>query len=468
LVDKSHRRNPEDADEYDGITIIGGGALDDDRDVDLDDLDAEDDADGDLDDTDRRDARIRAGRSVFASPDEDDLLDDEVSLPHWTDPPTGSTRVVRDDLDAWSSITGSQPRWRENAADFDDDVAFRFEDDADDDADEEHDFFGFDDGAGDGFLDPAFDVPAAAAPAAAPLTDRRARNTTGPDTPPARAASGGNGAPAARRDDMALRVGTGLALAAVALLAFKAGPRYAVVLIAVVLGLAVAELFSATRRAGYQPAVLLGIAASVALPLAVYWRGPDAIPLVLFLTAAFAMLWFLVGAGTESPLLNIGVTVLGVVYVGMFGAFGALMLERWGKDGIGVLLGAVIATVAYDVGGLLIGRAAGKSPLSAASPNKTVEGLIGGMILSVVVTTIVMSQIKPWDSVGDAFVLGVAAAVVAPLGDLCESMLKRDLGLKDMGSILPGHGGLLDRFDALLFVLPVTYEVARWLDIGLK
>jgi phosphatidate cytidylyltransferase len=119
---------------------------------------------------------------------------------------------------------------------------------------------------------------------------------------------------------------------------------------------------------------------------------------------------------------------------------------------------------------LLVGRAAGKSQLSAASPNKTVEGLFGGMIATVLVTTVVVGfvGIAPWDGAGDAFLLGVAAAIVAPLGDLCESMLKRDLGVKDMGSILPGHGGLLDRFDALLFVLPITYYVARLLDVGLS
>jgi phosphatidate cytidylyltransferase len=167
-------------------------------------------------------------------------------------------------------------------------------------------------------------------------------------------------------------------------------------------------------------------------------------------------------------MLNVGVTVFGAVYVGLLGSFGALMLARWGDDGIGVLLGAVIATVSYDVGGLLVGRTAGKSKLTGVSPNKTVEGLFGGMIATVVVTVVVVGAIgiAPWDGVRDAFVLGVAAAIAAPLGDLCESMIKRDLGVKDMGSILPGHGGLLDRFDALLFVLPVTYEVARLLNVG--
>jgi phosphatidate cytidylyltransferase len=426
----------------------------------------------------------RPGRSVFAEgggvePDPDDELDDQlnedlddddIGLPHWTDPPTGSQRAVEpagergsgDDFDAWATITGAQPRWRESAEDFDDEPEVRFEDDdpVSSTLDDEHDFFDFD----DEFDDDDFDL-GPAEPAVVPIESRRGG---GPSRSTEAPAPSRGGKARVARDDIPTRIATGVALAVAAAAAFMLGPKFTIVVIALVLGIAVAELFSATRKAGYQPAVLLGIAASVALPLAIYWRGIDAIPLVLFLTVAFAMLWFLVGAGTESPMLNVGVTIFGVVYVGLLGSFAAMMLARWGDDGIGVLLGAVIATVSYDVGGLFVGRAAGKSPLSSASPNKTVEGLFGGMIATVVVTTVVLGVIgiHPWDGAGQAFILGVAAAIAAPLGDLCESMIKRDLEVKDMGSILPGHGGLLDRFDALLFVLPVTYEVARILDVG--
>jgi phosphatidate cytidylyltransferase len=456
VADDTSRRNPKDPDDYEGVALIRGG-----------------ESGG----KESGDDFALPGRSVFADPDDDLFVDDDddvddSGLPHWTEPPTGSTPAASsDDLDAWASITGSQPRWRESAADFDDEPEIRFEEEEIDievvaDDEDDHDFFGFeddDDFGGDFDLGPA-------EPAVVPIESRRAARAGAPTERPAtgRTRAAGTPAPTGSRDDMAARVAVGLLLAGVALLAFKLGPKYTVVLIAVVLGLAVAELFSATRRAGYQPAVLLGIAASVGLPLAVYWRGLDAIPLVLFLTVAFTMLWFLVGAGTESPLLNTGVTVFGVLYVGFLGSFAALMLKGWGDDGIGILIGAVVATVAYDVGGLFVGRSIGKAPLSAASPNKTVEGLFGGMIVSFLATIAVIGvgKIHPWDGMSDAFVLGLAAAVAAPLGDLCESMMKRDLGIKDMGSILPGHGGLLDRFDALLFVLPVTYEVARLLDVA--
>jgi phosphatidate cytidylyltransferase len=454
VTDDRSRRNPKDPDDYDSDDFERVALIRD-------------------DDTDS--GAGRAARSVFADP-EDDLIveeddEDDGGLPHWTDPPTGSTPAARpDDLDAWATITGSQPRWRNDAADFDDEPEVRYEEDEIDievvpDADDDHDFFGFED---DDDFGPDFDL-GPAEPAVVPIESRRSARAATPDPAPAAAGAPGRGRPAkaqTTQNEMGLRIGVGVILAATAIAAFMAGPKFTIVLVAVVLGVAVAELFSATRRAGYKPAVLLGIAATVAMPLAVYWRGLDALPLLGFLTVAFALLWYLVGAETESPLLNVGVTTFGVFYVGFLGSFAALMLKGWGDDGIGILIGAVVATVSYDIGGLVVGRTAGRAPLSAASPNKTVEGLFGGMIVSVLVTTVVVGQIAPWGGAGDAFILGVAAAIAAPLGDLCESMLKRDLGVKDMGSILPGHGGLLDRFDALLFVLPVTYEIARLLDVA--
>ena len=88
------------------------------------------------------------------------------------------------------------------------------------------------------------------------------------------------------------------------------------------------------------------------------------------------------------------------------------------------------------------------------SPNKTYEGLAGGMLVAVLAAVVICGRFVPWDDLGDSIKLGVVVAIAAPLGDLCESMIKRDLGIKDMGTILPGHGGVLDRFDALLFVPP--------------
>ena len=118
------------------------------------------------------------------------------------------------------------------------------------------------------------------------------------------------------------------------------------------------------------------------------------------------MLWFLFGAGEGQATLNIGVTLLGVAWVGMFGSFGTALLgvqggEGMGDAGKGILFGAILGTVAYDIGGYFVGRSAGRSSLSAASPNKTVEGLLGGCIAAVTVCVIYGLLTEPFGSLGD-------------------------------------------------------------------
>jgi phosphatidate cytidylyltransferase len=134
-----------------------------------------------------------------------------------------------------------------------------------------------------------------------------------------------------------------------------------------------------------------------------------------------------------------------------------------------VLIGVVIATATNDIGALVVGQKAGRAPVAPEiSPHKTVEGVIGGAVVSIVLTPLLLAMLldlTPWDT-GSAFALALCVAVAAPLGDLCESMVKRDLGLKDMSTVLPGHGGLLDRFDGLLFALPVAFYLCRVLNIG--
>jgi phosphatidate cytidylyltransferase len=167
--------------------------------------------------------------------------------------------------------------------------------------------------------------------------------------------------------------------------------------------------------------------------------------------------------------IGLSSTLLAVGWIGLLGSFAALMLVLGeteagvGEPGIGILLVALLGTLGYDIGGYAVGRNAGTRPLSAASPNKTVEGLVGGILGAVIVTVIACTLIAPFSEADFTawLLVGVAIAIAAPLGDLCESLIKRDLDVKDMGTILPGHGGILDRFDALLFVLPVVYYLAR-------
>jgi len=266
--------------------------------------------------------------------------------------------------------------------------------------------------------------------------------------------------PGGRNVPMAAAVGA--IMAAVALGAFSLGPIGALLIAEIVIVAAGAEFLSALQRNGFRPVTLIGLAAIAMFPLATYWKGEAAFPLVLSLTLLVAIVWYLAGLGGKSrPVANLGVTLLSVLWIGMFGAFAALIVKV-PVEGVSILLLAVVGTVGSDVGAFFIGRAAGRTPLSALSPNKTIEGLIGGMVGSIVAVFVVgvVLGVGPF-SAGGALLLGFAIAVLAPIGDLAESLFKRDLGIKDMGTLLPQHGGVLDRFDGMLFVLPAAYYVAR-------
>jgi len=403
------------------------------------------------------------GRSVFGD-DDISFEEDDDAIPHWSEPPTGSVPQVGgdtsmtfepnpeptlpeaepDELAAWADVS-STPRLTDDGSDAAPPAQ------ADGMSDAAADFFGFDDDQDSGRLGAAMSEPT-------PAGDE-----------PSLGESLGAVAGATGDRDMPMAVIVGVALAVLFFAAMAVGPVAALVIVTIALSLAAVEFYNAVRVAGYQPAVLLGLTAVLSLPLAVYWKGEAAIGLVLVLALLFGSLWYVMGISPDGAMRGLGATLLGIVHIGVLGSFAALMLSV-DTYGTGVLTVAVILTVFYDIGGLFIGKALGRTPLSSASPNKTMEGLIGGMIV-VLIAAIVMGIIgQPAPLAGDAFdgsglftmiVIGIAAALAAPIGDLAESQIKRDLGIKDMGTILPGHGGLLDRFDGLLFVLPTVWFAAN-------
>ena len=406
---------------------------------------------------DSPDDDVEPGRSVFAgdSPGDD--------LPHWTEPPTGDVTgggPVVDD--PWAGLEGT-PRWS-------DDVPEDHESQQPVGDHVEAAAVFFDDGPLGSMGAAEFDPPLL--PPDEPLPDPGGADEAPPGrasepVPPAPPRPGGGTGSRGGGRDLPLAIVSGVGLGALALVAFKIGAGATLALTTLLLVMAAAEFFLAVRRSGYQPASLLGITAVAALNLGAYWRFEAAVPLILALTVLFTLFWYLTGVDRQAPMLNVSVTLFGVVYVGFLGSFIGLMLTD--PNGIGMLLAAVLCTIGYDTGGLVVGGMIGRNPLSAVSPNKTMEGLIGGMIAAFAVAMLVVGRITPFGQdpgdLGSAFVLGLVVALAAPAGDLCESMIKRDLGIKDMGRILPGHGGLMDRFDALLFVLPATYYTARLMDL---
>ena len=274
---------------------------------------------------------------------------------------------------------------------------------------------------------------------------------------PAEADGGGRNLPAA--------VAVGAILAALFFGSLRLGKPATVALIVAVLVLAAAEFYRTARPLGYRPATLVGLAGVAGMIVAVHLRGAEAYPIVLAVSALTMFCWFLFGVERDHPTANLAITALGLLWIGGLGSFAVLMLRELNGDSM--LIGAVIGTVAYDIGGYVVGRTTGQSRLAPRiSPNKTHEGLIGGIVLSVVITTLVLNRfpgVFPWTgSLLDALLLSTAVALAAPLGDLTQSMVKRDVSVKDMGSLLPGHGGVLDRFDALLFALPAAYFVGTY------
>jgi phosphatidate cytidylyltransferase len=264
-------------------------------------------------------------------------------------------------------------------------------------------------------------------------------------------------APGGRNLTAAFASGILLAAAVIALLAVGKGPF--TVLVAAIVLFGQAEFYAVMRSRRLQPATLLGLVCGGLMIAGAYFRGAAAVPLGLFMTMALTVLWYMAASpkSRQNTTVNVGVTILGAVYVPFLASFAILLLILPGDLGRNVFLVVVGLTILYDVCAYAIGSLWGSRPLAPTiSPQKSWEGVIGATFLLLLVALAIVPSIEPFDA-SRAVGLALVIAVAAPLGDLVESALKRDLGVKDMGAILPGHGGILDRIDALLFALPAAY-----------
>jgi len=410
-----------------------------------------------------------------------------VELPHWTEPGTGEVPAILGETEseagepeeeeelAWSAFSAA-PRWRDQPSDWEEpdfDAAAAL-------ADDETRVGALDTGQTDYSDIYSFDEPEPAPP---PVQEAPPE----PTPPPAPAPTVIGSAPSPYEPvaeapvqppqrDVGVAIGAGLLLGAAVLIAAKIGAAAVLILVTAVLVVAAFELYETLRTRGYHPATLLGLVGTASMLGAVYWKGEDAMPLVLSLFVVFTFLWYLAGVVHARPSMNVAITVMAFMYVGFLGSFAALLLRVPGvtskgalaHDCITLFLLPVIATVAYDVGAYAVGGRTGRTPLAPnISPNKTWEGLVGATIVTFAATLIVQVIFKmhPW-TLARAFWLAAIVCVAAPLGDLAESMIKRDLGVKDMGRIMPGHGGVLDRIDGLLFVATAAYCLLRILKFA--
>jgi phosphatidate cytidylyltransferase len=201
-----------------------------------------------------------------------------------------------------------------------------------------------------------------------------------------------------------------------------------------------------------QPLMLGGV---VMVVVAYVWGAP-ALVTATAVTALVTMLWLL-RRGIDGYVQNATASVFALIYVPFLGSFVALLLAEGGRTGAGIdddgvagIITFILVTIASDTGGYVAGVLFGRHPMAPViSPKKSWEGFAG----SIVFTVAAGIALVVWLLDGDWWVgvaLGAIAVVMATLGDLCESVIKRDLGIKDMSQVIPGHGGLMDRLDSLL------------------
>jgi len=219
-----------------------------------------------------------------------------------------------------------------------------------------------------------------------------------------------------------------------------------------------------------EPLLYLGLLWSLALVLNPHYRNLDVLPLVITAAILISLICLLFRPSREKAFHNWAWMIVGALYVGW-------MLSYWLSlrglaDGRNWVYLAMLATFANDTGAYFIGRASGKHKLAPKiSPAKTWEGAIGGLVSAILAAIVIATVLKLislklrapfvfeyWQIV----LLGFLVSLFAQLGDLVESLLKRNMGVKESGNLLPGHGGILDRFDSLIFVGAVLYYYVIW------
>jgi len=210
--------------------------------------------------------------------------------------------------------------------------------------------------------------------------------------------------------------------------------------------------------AAADPVSWLLLVTGPAVVIGAHWHAPALVAALLAgnLLAAGVLVTLRYAAGRPPAVEPLAGQVLGSVYVGL--PLALIVLMRAGADGAAWVFWLLFLVFIGDIGAFYAGRVAGRRRFfPRVSPKKTVEGALGGLGASVLVGALFKALFLPDLSWGGSLALFVCVGVVAPLGDLFESMLKRIGGIKDSGRILPGHGGMLDRIDALLFAAPVAY-----------
>ena len=252
-------------------------------------------------------------------------------------------------------------------------------------------------------------------------------------------------------------VAVGLGLGAAVVVTLFVIPKWTfVVLATAAVCVGVWELCRALRAGGFNVPVVPSIVGCISMLGAAYVGGAQAL-LVCFALTCVAILVWRVADGVVGAARDVLGGALVAAYPSLLAAFSSLLLAP--DDGAWRMFTFIAITVASDIGGYAVGVLAGRHPMAPTiSPKKSWEGFAGSLVfcMAVGVACVVLALHGPWWA---GLVAGAAAAVAATTGDLVESTIKRDLGIKDMSNILPGHGGLMDRLDSLVLAAPIIWAV---------
>jgi phosphatidate cytidylyltransferase len=264
---------------------------------------------------------------------------------------------------------------------------------------------------------------------------------------------------------------TGVVLAGVSLGALLIATGAFALLSTLIVLVAQGELYGVMVKHRYQPATAIGLVSGALMMAGAYYHGEPGLLAMFALGTIATFLWFMtVPPAHRSHLLqNIGLTVFNMAWIPLLGGYlVALLRVGPGTDGKKLVIAVIALTFIYDTSAFLFGSIWGgtwvERPLAPnTSPKKSWEGFVGALVVTLIVAMVIMPSLvsRFTDHKLDAALLGIVVALAATFGDLAESLVKRDVGIKDMGSVLPGHGGVLDRIDSLLFVAPAAFLVIR-------
>ena len=296
--------------------------------------------------------------------------------------------------------------------------------------------------------------PAWDAPTAATSTSGAEWAAPGPRAPGRRRA-GRNGKAAGRAGrNLPAAIAVGLSLGLIVLASLLVWKPAFLIVIALAASVGIWEMVRAFRATGANPPLIPLVAGGLLITGLAWYEGQDSLILGLFVTILATIVWRLAD-GPAQFRRDITASVLIAVYVPFLLGFAVLLVEP--SDGTWRVLATVIAVVLSDTGGYAAGVFLGKHPMAPTiSPKKSWEGFVGSVTAAAAGSALVFHFALDapfyW-----GLVFGAVISAVAVAGDLAESMLKRDLGIKDMSHLLPGHGGLMDRLDSILFAVPTAY-----------